>query len=69
MVASSLSEGKPFFRSGESSYFSGLYVDESNVLALVDPELTPETMRPYCPCCTHTLNGIRLTKPYKVKTN
>lgn len=64
MVASELSRGSRYFRADESSYFSGLYVDESNVLAIVDPELTPETMRPFCACCTHTLNGVRLTTPY-----
>lgn len=64
MVASDLSEGSPFFRAGESSYFSGLYVDNNNVLAVVDPELTPDTMQPFCACCTHTLNGIRLLNPY-----
>lgn len=64
MVASGLSEGKPFFRAGESSYFSGLYVDDNNILAIVDPKLTPETMLPFCACCTHTLNGVRLATPY-----
>lgn len=69
MVAASYSEGSPFFRAGESSYFSGLYVDEDNVLAVVDPELTADTMEPFCACCTHTLNGTRLTTPYSDKTN
>ncbi|MEM1151642.1 MAG: hypothetical protein AAGI03_13980 [Pseudomonadota bacterium] len=67
MVASSFSEGRPFFGAGGSSYFSGLYVDENNILSVVDPELTYETMRPFCACCTHTLNGIRLTSPYEDK--
>ena len=64
MVAPNLSKGRRFFRAGESSYFSGLYVDDSNILALVDPEITPDTMQPYCSCCTHTLNGVLLSTPY-----
>ena len=64
MVASDVSQGSPFFRAGESSYFSGLYVDDNNMLAIVDPELTPDTMLPFCSCCTHTLNGIRLSLPF-----
>lgn len=64
MVAADLSEGSPCFRAGDNSYFSGLYVDGDNKLTLVDPELTPETMQPTCACCTHTLNGIRLSTPY-----
>ncbi|PYG25471.1 hypothetical protein C8N36_13314 [Pelagimonas varians] len=67
MVASDVSEGTPFFRAGESSYFSGLYVDDNKVLAIVDPELTPATMSPFCACCTHTLNGVRLETPYSDK--
>lgn len=69
MVAASYSEGSPFFQAGESSYFSGLYVDEHNILAVVDPGLTADTMRPFCPCCTHTLNGQRLTTPYSENPN
>lgn len=64
MVAENLSEANPTFRAGESSHFSGLYVDETNTLALVAPEVTPDTMQPTCACCTHTLNGIRLTTPF-----
>lgn len=64
LVASDLSDGSSFVRIGESSYFSGLYVDGDNKLAVVDVELTPDNMRPFCACCTHTLNGVRLTTPY-----
>ena len=67
MVAASYSEGRPFFSAGESSYFSGLYVDENNILAVVDPGTTADTMRPSCSCCTHTLNGRRFTTPYSEK--
>ena len=64
MVASAQSEGNAVFRAGESSYFSGLYVDDNNKLSVVDPKVTPDTMQPSCACCTHTLNGVRLSTPY-----
>ncbi len=64
MVSEDPKNGIPYFRAGESSYFSGLYVGDDNILTLVDPTLTPDTMQPTCACCTHTLNGIRLTMPY-----
>lgn len=64
MVAPDLSEGQAVFRSGESSYFSGLYIDDDNALALVNPDVTAENMTPFCACCTHTLNGVRLTTPF-----
>ncbi len=65
MVASSREEGRPFVRIGESRFVSGLFVDEDNKLALVDPDLTVEDMKPSCPCCTHTFNGKRFTRKYK----
>lgn len=64
IVAPDFPSGNPYCRVGESSYFSGLYIDNNNILSVVDPELTPETMHPFCACCTHTLNGVRLSTPY-----
>lgn len=49
---------------GESTYYSGLYVDENNVLAIVDPSLTVEQLAPRCSCCSHTFNGVPFTKAY-----
>ncbi|TGP19151.1 MULTISPECIES: hypothetical protein [unclassified Mesorhizobium] len=49
----------------ENSYYSGLYVDEDNRLALVDPGLRPEDMKPSCSCCTHTFNGEPFTREYE----
>lgn len=46
-------------RVGESTYYSGLYVDEAGILRLVDPDLRPQDLVPDCTCCTHTLNGVR----------
>lgn len=65
MVALSRDEGRACFMGGESAWFSGLYVDDDNRLALVDPTVTPETLEPTCACCTHTLNGKPLTRPYR----
>ncbi|MBM1633898.1 hypothetical protein JQV27_13175 [Sulfitobacter mediterraneus] len=64
LVSETKEEGRPFVRTGESSYFSGLYVDDDNRLALVDPDLTANSMKPFCSCCTHTLNGQRLTQGF-----
>ena len=49
-------------RCGESSYYSRLYIDATGLLQVIDPTITAATMRPYCRCCTHTLNGQLLTQ-------
>jgi hypothetical protein len=51
---------KEIVRLGESSYFSGLFVDTEGILQLVNPNLKTEDLKHYCTCCTHTFNG----KPY-----
>jgi hypothetical protein len=50
-----------FVRVGDSSYYSGLFVDAEGKLQAVNPKLGPEQMTPSCPCCTHTFNGVRFT--------
>lgn len=52
-------------RVGESSYYSGLFVDDHNRLRVVDPALDVSKMFPSCPCCTHTLNGVRFSREYE----
>jgi hypothetical protein len=59
LVAKTENERRAFVRVGESSYFSGLFVDEQGLLRLVNPALKPQDMQPTCTCCTHTLNGVR----------
>ncbi|SHI42396.1 hypothetical protein SAMN05444000_10198 [Shimia gijangensis] len=59
IVAHSELEAEPIIRAGESSYYSGLFVDDAGQLSKVDATLEAETMRPACPCCTHTFNGQR----------
>jgi hypothetical protein len=58
MVALHEKDRQEQVRLGESSYFSGLYVDDQGSLRVVNPQLTAEHMRPNCHCCTHTFNGI-----------
>lgn len=58
MVALHEYERKETVCLGESSYFSGLYVDDHGILRLVNPDLKAEQMTPYCHCCTQTFNGI-----------
>ncbi|MEM8976234.1 MAG: hypothetical protein AAGD43_29560 [Pseudomonadota bacterium] len=50
---------------GESTYFSGLYVDENNRLAIVDPSIKVEDLEPDCSCCTHTFNGVPFVKKFR----
>jgi hypothetical protein len=50
---------------GESSYYSGLYVDDRGLLQRVNPLLGPSSFEPTCPCCTHTFNGVHFTKSYR----
>ena len=57
MVALHESERRERLRLGESSYFSGLYVDDLGILQIVNPALTAQNMTPSCHCCTHTFNG------------
>lgn len=59
LVARHEAERRDVARIGESSYFTGLYVDDDGILRVVDPDLRPEGMVPSCTCCTHTLNGVR----------
>ena len=57
MVALREEDKKDYIRIGESSYFSGLHVDENGVLQLCNADLKAVDMKPFCDCCTHTFNG------------
>lgn len=52
-------------RVGESAYWSGLYVDEDNLLQIVNPHFTVDDLHPFCTCCTHTFNGVVVTNRYE----
>jgi hypothetical protein len=64
LVALNELDERDYVRTGEASYFSGLKVDEAGVLRVVNPSVGPASLVPFCPCCTHTFNGIRFTQPY-----
>jgi len=64
MVALHECDRKETVRIGESSIYSGLYVDENNVLQKVNPNLHVGIFTPSCPCCTHTFNGKPFIKKF-----
>jgi hypothetical protein len=66
LVAVTESGRREFVRVGESSYYSGLYIDDGGRLQQVNPELGPSSLAPSCKCCTHTFNGIRFTQPFRL---
>ncbi|WP_299277965.1 hypothetical protein [uncultured Psychroserpens sp.] len=57
LVANDESDKKDYVRLGESTYFSGLFIDVDGILQLTNPNLKPKDLTPFCNCCTHTLNG------------
>ena len=65
MVAQNETHEEAIVRMGESSYYSGLLVDDENILQRVDPELTVADLYPSCPCCTHTFNGEPYTNKFE----
>ncbi|MFD5247915.1 hypothetical protein ACFWIW_25480 [Amycolatopsis sp. NPDC058340] len=65
LVARQPHERRDYVRLGETSYYSGLYLDDDNRLRVVNPELGAGDLAPACPCCTHTFNGVRFTQRYR----
>lgn len=57
LVALNEEEKKDYVRIGESTYFSGLFVDDNGALQITSPSLKALDMKPFCNCCTHTFNG------------
>jgi hypothetical protein len=64
LVARQPHEEQDVVRVGESSYFSGLRVDEYGRLQRVNPSLGPGDLAPTCGCCTHTFNGVTFTRAF-----
>jgi hypothetical protein len=64
MVALNEAERQDYVRMGESSYYSGLYVDDDGLLQIVNPDIGPASLAPQCKCCTHTFNGVRFTRVF-----
>lgn len=58
MVALRESDKEEYVRTGENSYYSGLWVDEAGLLQKVNSQLTLDLMEPFYDCCTHTFNGV-----------
>lgn len=64
LVAMDYDSAKEVICVGESSYFSGLYVDAEGIVRIVNPDIDESTMEPLCKCCTHTFNGVPFTRKY-----
>ena len=64
IVALQGQEQNEFVRVGESSYYSGLYVDADGLLQCVNAALNESSFAPFCSCCTHTFNGARFTQSF-----
>lgn len=64
MVSRSFDDSSDVVRVGESSYFSGLYIDDDGILRVVAPDVNADTLEPSCKCCTHTMNGTVFSKKY-----
>lgn len=65
LVALREQDRKEYICIGESTYFSGLYVDTEGYLRVVNPDLRIENMTPSCRCCTHTFNGVAFARPFR----
>jgi hypothetical protein len=50
---------------GQTSFYSGLYVDDSNKLQKVNPQFGAEHITATCPCCTFTFNGKVIPHKYQ----
>ena len=57
IVAKEYDLKEDYVRVGESTYFSGMYVDDLGKLQLTNPSLNITDLKPICSCCTHTFNG------------
>lgn len=58
------SNKRALVRCGESAMYSGLFIDDNNLLQRVNPSISNEMLYPTCHCCTHTFNGTVLVKTY-----
>lgn len=65
LVAKIPSKKREYVCCDESTYYSGLYVDDDNILQKVNKDLKNEDLYPSCWCCTHTFNGTPFQKTWK----
>jgi hypothetical protein len=66
LVARGKEDQRELVRIGESSFYSGLFVDETNILRQVNPSLAAVDVPVTCTCCTYTLNGVEVPKPENI---
>jgi hypothetical protein len=57
LVALKAEDKEDYIGVGESTYFSGLFVDDEGILQFTKSILKPKDLKPFCTCCTHTFNG------------
>ena len=62
IVAKTENEKQEIVRIGESSYYSGLYVDEQGLLQKVNPDFDDAQSIITCNCCTFSFNGKALER-------
>lgn len=62
MVAMNIDSSFKYFRYGESSFWSGMYIDNNGLLQITDKNMSNSSLTPNCSCCTHTFNGVKFTK-------
>ena len=67
LVSLQKSNARDYVRVGESTYFSGLFVDDDGLLKVVNPDINETTLTPDCKCCTHTFNGKVFTRSYPLR--
>lgn len=64
IVADHFEDAQDIVRTGQSSFFGGLYVDSGGILTQTNPTLTAQKLFPSCACCTHSFNGERFGQAY-----
>ncbi|CEE91369.1 conserved hypothetical protein [Xenorhabdus nematophila str. Anatoliense] len=62
IVALHENDQRDYIRCGESSYYNGLFVDKSGFLRKVNPHLSAKDIPVLCQCCTHTFNGVQISR-------
>lgn len=65
MVSEATPFGDGIAHTGDTTFFSELFIDEQNVLQKVDPKIGVEDLKPTCVCCTHSFNGVRFSQAYE----
>lgn len=59
----------PVIWGGGSAMYTGMFIDENDILRTVTPEVKNEELVPQCGCCTNTYNGRELVRKYDPNLN